>query len=55
MPSKILVVDENLAASKLAESVLAQHFNGGDVMVAQRATDGDYSEYRIDDAPAPAE
>lgn len=39
MPSKILVVDENLAASKLAESVLAQHFNGGDVMVAQRATD----------------
>src|SRR4051812_8594644 len=39
MPSKILVVDENLAASKLAEGVLAQHFNGGDVMVAQRATD----------------
>ena len=39
MPSKILVVDENLAASKIAESVLAQHFSGGDVMVAQRATD----------------
>src|SRR3954470_15385324 len=39
MPSKILVVDENLAASKLAESVLSQHFNGGDVLVAQRAVD----------------
>src|SRR3978361_1344697 len=39
MPSKILVVDENLAASKIAESVLAQPVNGGDVMVAQRATD----------------
>ena len=39
MPSKILVIDENLGASKLAEGVLAQHFNGGDVMVAQRASD----------------
>src|SRR3954447_11046709 len=39
MPSKILVVDENLAASKIAEGVLTQHFNGGDVLVAQRATD----------------
>src|SRR6476619_1258160 len=39
MPSKILVVDENLNASKIAEGVLAQHFNGGDVMVAQRAID----------------
>lgn len=39
MSLKVLVIDENLAASKLAESVLAQHFNGGDVLVAQRATD----------------
>jgi CheY-like chemotaxis protein len=39
MPSKILVIDENLGASKLAEGVLLQHFNGGDVMVAQRASD----------------
>src|ERR1700760_1211630 len=39
MPSKILIIDENLAASRMAESVLAQHFNGGDVMVAQRAAD----------------
>lgn len=39
MPSKILVIDDHLGVSKLAESVLAQHFNGGDVMVAQRAVD----------------
>ena len=39
MFSKILVVDENLGSSKVAESVLAQHGNGGDVLVAQRGAD----------------
>lgn len=39
MFSKILVVDDNLSASKTAEGVLAQHFNGGDVLVAQRGND----------------
>jgi CheY-like chemotaxis protein len=39
MPAKILVIDDNLGASKVAEGVLAQHFNGGDVLVAQRAVD----------------
>jgi CheY-like chemotaxis protein len=39
MPSKILVIDDNLGASRLAEGVLTQHFNGGDVLVAQRAVD----------------
>ena len=39
MPFKILVVDDNLGASKLVENVLAQHFNGGDVLVAQRGAD----------------
>jgi hypothetical protein len=36
MSQKILVIDDNLGSSKLAESVLSQHFNGGDVLVAQR-------------------
>ncbi len=39
MPSKILVIDDNLGASRIAEGVLSQHFNGGDVLVAQRAAD----------------
>src|SRR6058998_852723 len=39
MPAKILVIDDNLGASKVAEGVLSQHFNGGDVLVAQRAVD----------------
>jgi CheY-like chemotaxis protein len=39
MPSKILVIDDNLGASRIAEGVLSQHFNGGDVLVAQRAVD----------------
>ncbi|RZK90057.1 MAG: response regulator [Pedobacter sp.] len=39
MSQKILVIDDNLASSKLAETVLEQHFNGGDVLVAQRAVD----------------
>ncbi len=39
MPSKVLVVDDNLGAAKLAEELLTQHFNGGDVLVAQRGTD----------------
>ncbi len=39
MPSKVLVVDENLGASKIAEGLLTQHFNGGDVLVAQRGID----------------
>ncbi len=39
MPAKVLVVDENLGASRTAEAVLAQHFNGGDVLVAQRGSD----------------
>ncbi len=39
MSQKILVIDDNLASSKLAENVLEQHFNGGDVLVAQRAVD----------------
>lgn len=39
MSQKILVIDDNLGSSKLAESILAQHFNGGDVLVAQRAID----------------
>ena len=37
--SKILVIDDTLAASKLAESVLAQHFNGVDILLAQRGAD----------------
>jgi CheY-like chemotaxis protein len=39
MPAKILVIDDNLGASRIAEGVLLQHFNGGDVLVAQRAVD----------------
>ncbi len=39
MPFKILVIDDNLGASKLVENVLAQHFNGGDVLVAERGAD----------------
>ena len=39
MSQKILVIDDNLAASKLTESVLAQNFGSVDVLVAQRGTD----------------
>lgn len=39
MSLKILVIDDSLAASKLTESVLAQNFNGVDVLVAQRGAD----------------
>ncbi len=39
MPHKILVIDDSLAASQLAESVLAQHFSGVDVLLAQRGAD----------------
>jgi CheY-like chemotaxis protein len=39
MSQKILVIDDNLVASKLTETVLAQNFNAVDVLVAQRGTD----------------
>ena len=39
MSQKILVIDESLAASKLAENVLSQNFNGVDVLLAQRGSD----------------
>lgn len=39
MSHKILVIDESLTASKLTESVLAQNFNGVDVLLAQRGAD----------------
>ena len=39
MSQKILVIDDTLAASRLAEGVLAQHFNGVDILLAQRGSD----------------
>lgn len=39
MPHKILVIDDSLAASQMAESVLAQNFSGADVLLAQRGAD----------------
>ena len=39
MSQKILVIDESMAASKLAETVLSQNFNGVDVLLAQRGAD----------------
>lgn len=39
MSHKILVIDDTLAASKLAETVLAQNFNSVDVLLAQRGAD----------------
>ncbi len=39
MSQKILVIDESLTASKLAENILAQNFNGLDVLLAQRGAD----------------
>jgi len=39
MSQKILVIDESLSASKLAEGILAQNFNGVDVLLAQRGSD----------------
>ncbi len=39
MSHKILVIDDTLAASKLAEAVLAQNFNSVDVLLAQRGAD----------------
>ncbi len=39
MSQKILVIDDSLAASRLAESVAAEHFGAVDVLVAQRGAD----------------
>lgn len=39
MSQKILVIDDSLVASKLAESVVAQNFNAVDVLLAQRGSD----------------
>jgi CheY-like chemotaxis protein len=39
MSQKILVIDDNLAASKLTESLVAQNFTGVDVLLAQRGAD----------------
>ena len=39
MSHKILVIDDTLAASKLAENVLTQNFNAVDVLLAQRGSD----------------
>ena len=39
MSQKILVIDDSLAASKLAESVIAQNFHNIDVLVAQRGAE----------------
>lgn len=39
MSHKILVIDDTLAASKLAETVLAQNFNGVDILLAQRGAE----------------
>ena len=39
MSQKILVIDDNLAASKLTEAVLAKDFGAVDVLVAQRGAD----------------
>src|SRR3954447_21166418 len=39
MSQKILVIDDTLVASKLAENVLAQNYHGVDVLLAQRGGD----------------
>ena len=39
MSQKILVIDESLAASKVAEHMLSQHFSGINVLLAQRGGD----------------
>jgi CheY-like chemotaxis protein len=39
MSQKILVIDESVAASRLTEVVLSQHFNGVDVLMAERGAD----------------
>ena len=39
MSKKILVIDDNLAASRLTESLVAQSFGGVDVLLAQRGAD----------------
>jgi CheY-like chemotaxis protein len=39
MSQKVLVIDDTLAVSKLAETVVAQNFNNVDVLVAQRGAD----------------
>jgi CheY-like chemotaxis protein len=39
MSQKILVIDDSLAASKLTETIVAQNFNGVDVLLAQRGAD----------------
>src|SRR5882762_9310901 len=39
MSQKILVIDDGMVASKLAENVLSQNFHGVDVLLAQRGND----------------
>lgn len=39
MSQKVLVIDDSLAVSQLAESVVAQNFNNVDVLVAQKGAD----------------
>jgi CheY-like chemotaxis protein len=39
MSQKVLVIDDSLVVSRLAESVVAQNFNNVDVLVAQKAAD----------------
>ena len=39
MSQKILVIDDSLAASKLTETIVAQNFNGVDVLLAQCGAD----------------
>ena len=39
MSQKILVIDDSLVASRLTEGVLAQNFQGVDVLLAQRGGD----------------
>lgn len=39
MSQKILVIDDNLVVSKLTEELVAENFNGVDVLVAQRGQD----------------
>ncbi len=39
MSQKVLIIDDSLAVSKLAEGVVAQNFNNVDVLVAQKGAD----------------
>src|SRR5471032_2269852 len=40
MSQKILVIDDNLASSRAAESALAEKFGNVDVLLAQRGAEG---------------